>query len=161
MTDIFIDPSGSPATLNAPRALALAPSGDWQFAARVEVDLRETFDAGALLVWANHTHWLKLCVERSPGGAPMVVSVVCRGVADDANAWTLSEPVAWLRLARLGGAYACHASVDGQHWDLVRHLSLAGEEPQVGFAVQSPRGFGCEARFDQVRFAAEPLTSLR
>jgi regulation of enolase protein 1 (concanavalin A-like superfamily) len=160
-TDTFIHPTGDPATLNAPRLLAAAPDGDWQFIARVTVDLRETFDAGLLMVWINHTHWLKLCLERSPAGVPTVVTVACRGVADDANAWPLPESTVWLRLARLDGAYACHASPDGQRWDLVRHLALPGDEPWIGFGVQSPLGLGCTATFDNVRFAAQPLASLR
>jgi hypothetical protein len=41
-----------------------------------------TFDAGVLLLWVDERHWGKLCFEFSPAGDPMIVSVVCRGVAD-------------------------------------------------------------------------------
>lgn len=45
-------------------------------------------------------HWAKLCCEFSPAGEPMIVSVVCRGVADDANAFIVPGRPVWLRIGR-------------------------------------------------------------
>src|SRR5450759_4036266 len=87
-SDIFIDP-GADSMLNAARLLGVPPTGDFQLSARVTVDFASTFDAGVLLLWIDERHWAKLCFEYSPAGEPMVVSVVNRGVADDANAFVV------------------------------------------------------------------------
>ena len=83
-TDLFLDPAGGPARLGAPR-LMTAVDGDFQLSAYVKADLRATFDAGALVLHAGDHSWVKLALERSPQGQAMVVSVVTRGLSDDAN----------------------------------------------------------------------------
>ena len=102
-TDIFIDPGNGAAgagaalnaesMLNAATLLGDAPEGDFQLSARVTAGFASTFDAGVLLLWLDERRWSKLCFEFSPAGEPMVVSVVCRGVCDDANAFTVPGPV--------------------------------------------------------------------
>ena len=93
-SDLFIDPSGGGDTaaatmLNALTLLGDPGSGDLVLSAEVQVDFQDTFDAGVLLVRADEQHWAKLCFEQPPAGRPMVVSVVTRGVSDDANAFTV------------------------------------------------------------------------
>jgi regulation of enolase protein 1 (concanavalin A-like superfamily) len=139
--------------------MAPIPDGDWQFSARVRVDFHEQFDAGVLLLWSDERHWAKLCFERSPAGPPMVVSVVCREVADDANSWPVTGDTVWLRISRVEGAYAFHASDDGQRWEFVRHFTVAASH--LGFEVQAPIGTGCAAVFDCVTFVAGTLSDLR
>jgi hypothetical protein len=73
--------------LNAATLLGGPPDGDFQFSARVTVGFESAFDAGVLLLWLDERRWAKLCFEFSPAGEPMIVSVVCRGVSDDANAF--------------------------------------------------------------------------
>lgn len=159
-TDIFIAPGTPPfENLSAARALAPVPDGDWQLSARVRVEFRDTYDAGVLALWSDDTHWAKLCFERSPQGAPMVVSVICREVADDANSWNVAGDTVWLRISRTDGAFAFHASTDGSHWEFVRHFALPAA--QVGFVVQAPIGEGCSATFDNVRYATGRLADLR
>jgi regulation of enolase protein 1 (concanavalin A-like superfamily) len=86
--------------------------------------------------------------------------VVCRTVADDANSFVLSGRTVWLRVSRLGVAYAFHASTDGQRWQLVRHFGLDGDA-RIGFEAQSPTGAGCAATFDEIRFDPRRLPDLR
>lgn len=145
-SDIFVDPSGtaatlaSPALLNAATLLTAAPEGDFQFVAQVEVDFNATYDAGVLLIWVDEAHWGKLCFEYSPAGEPMVVSVVCRGVADDANAFVVDQNTVWLRVSRIGETFAYHASVDGETWNMIRYFTLGtGQQPlRFGFEAQRP-----------------------
>jgi len=163
-TDHFIDPATCRATLNAPRVLAAAAAtADFQLSARVDVDFESTFDAGALLLWADDLTWAKLCLEYSPQARAMVVSVVTRGLSDDANAVTVDVDQTWLRVSRTGGSYAFHCSADGRHWDMVRHFALPAERAAVraGFSAQSPTGAGCVAHFTQVRFVETPVADLR
>jgi uncharacterized protein len=167
-SDIFIDPrSSSPldagSQLNAATLLGSPPANDFQFRARVTVDFASTFDAGALLIWIDERHWAKLCFEFSPAGEAMIVTVVSRGVADDANAFVIEDRSVWLRVSRIDHAYAYHASRDGKHWQMIRYFTLASGSAAatVGFEAQSPTGDGCTVRFDEIAFSLERLAELR
>jgi regulation of enolase protein 1 (concanavalin A-like superfamily) len=167
-TDIFIDPRdatmlNAESMLNAATLLGVPPEGDFQLSARVAVDFASTFDAGVLLLWVDERRWGKLCFEFSPAGEPMIVSVVCRGVSDDANAFVVPGRSVWLRVSRLDRSYAYHASVDGKTWRMIRFFSLdhgTGRD-QVGFEAQSPTGDGCRVTFDEIRFEPARLAQLR
>jgi uncharacterized protein len=174
-TDIFIDPGNGSANagadgalnaesmLNAATLLGDVPAGDFQLSARVTVGFASTFDAGVLMLWLDQRRWAKLCFEFSPAGEPMVVSVVCRGVSDDANAFTVPGRSVWLRVSRIDRVYAYHASLDGRAWRMVRVFALDDEtsRDKIGFEAQSPTGDGCNVTFDQIRFLPERLADLR
>lgn len=161
VTDLFADPGGNPATLNAPRLQGPLGHGDFQLSARVTVGFGGTYDAGALLIWSDRNYWAKLCFELSPQGQPMIVSVVNRGRSDDANGFTVDVGSAWLRVSRLGHAYAFHASIDGLLWHFVRYFDLEGRMAQLGFVAQSPTSDGCAVTFDHLEFRPERLADLR
>ena len=160
-TDLFADPAGGPAVLGAPRLVG-AVEGDFQLSARVRAGLQATFDAGALVMYGGDDSWVKRALERSPRAEAMIVSVVTRGRSDDANGRVVAADGVWLRVARMGGACALHASDDGARWEFVRHFALdAPDGLAAGFLAQSPTGAGCAATFDELRFVAEPLVELR
>lgn len=160
-SDIFIDPAGAAMPVhNAATLLGPVPEGDFQFSARVEVDFNSDFDAGVLLLWIDETHWGKLCFEYSPDGEPMVVSVICRELADDSNAFVVEGTSVWLRVSRVGKAFAYHASTDGKAWRFIRYFALPGAV-SLGFEAQAPTGPGCAVRFDEIRFRSETLADLR
>ena len=148
---------------NAATFLGRPPAGDFQLSARVSVDFSSTFDAGVLLLWVDERYWAKLCFEYSPQGQPMVVSVVNRGVADDANAFTVDGDSVWLRVSRIGHTFAYHASTNGTTWQMIRFFVLDDPDRQalVGFEAQSPTGEGCAVTFDDVRFTQDRLTNVR
>jgi regulation of enolase protein 1 (concanavalin A-like superfamily) len=167
-SDIFVDPTGAAQVnaetmLNAVTLLGEVPDGDFQLRARVEVEFAATFDAGVLLLWFDDRHWAKLCFEYSPDREPMVVSVVCRDVADDANSFVVEGGAVWLRIARAGGVYAFHASLDGVTWRFVRVFALEadGVAPRIGFEAQSPTGEGCDVAFSDVSFLTASLADMR
>jgi regulation of enolase protein 1 (concanavalin A-like superfamily) len=91
--------------------------------------------------------------------------VVTRELSDDCNSFAVDGGQVWLRVSRLGPAFAFHASTDGRGWRLVRYFALepAGEAQvaEVGFLAQSPTGPGCTASFDQIAFVPERLADLR
>jgi hypothetical protein len=160
-TDWFIHPGTGEAKLDAPAQLEPV-AGDFLLSARVEVDFASTFDAGVLALWHDERTWAKLCFEYSPDDEPMVVSVVTRGVSDDANSTGIDGNSVWLRIARIGAAIAFHSSTDGKRWNLVRHFALGTDgEIQVGFLAQSPTGEGCAARFSHVELTNSTLTDIR
>ncbi|XXX81588.1 DUF1349 domain-containing protein [Sorangium sp. So ce134] len=160
-TDLFIDPEGTAEALNAPRLLG-SPQGDFIISARVTVGFSAVYDAGVLLLWAHDRAWAKLCFELSPQREPTIVSVVTRGLSDDCNAFAVNSDHVGLRVARLGRAYAFHASVDGATWRLIRYFAFDGaEDVAVGFSAQSPTGDECTAVFEDIRFAPRRLGDLR
>ena len=167
-SDIFIDPAADPQlnaepALNAATLLGVPPDGDFQFSARVTVNFESTFDAGVLMLWIDDRHWGKLCFEYSPDLEPMIVSVVTRGVSDDANAFVVDGPTVWLRVSRIDHAFAYHASLDGTNWQMIRFFAIHDmpAPASVGFEAQSPTGDGCVVTFDDVQFTRQRLRELR
>ena len=160
-TDWFVDPGGAAPILNAP-ALVGPASGDFMLSARVAVEFASAFDAGALVLFVDEHVWAKLCFECSPQLEPMVVSVVTRDVSDDCNSFVVDATHVWLRVSRIGSAFAFHASADGVTWKLIRHFSLAVTDLlRVGFEAQSPLGAGSTAIFTALGYDAQTLSDLR
>jgi regulation of enolase protein 1 (concanavalin A-like superfamily) len=161
--ELFTDPSTGVRDSSAPRLLAdVSHLEHYRLSAKVSVGFASTYDAGVLALWATPDRFAKFCFEYSPQGQPMAVSVVTRGVSDDANGFTVDGTTLWMRIAKTGPTYAFHASTDGSAWQFVRHFELAGDpDPQVGFLAQSPTGPGCTVRFSDIRFDEAALTDLR
>ncbi|WP_328874757.1 DUF1349 domain-containing protein [Streptomyces sp. NBC_00287] len=165
-TDLFCDPAvAETADPGDPVRLVGEVRGDFQLSARVEVDFRDTFDAGVLFLQLDEDRWAKLCFEYTPQGEPSVVSVVTRGDSDDANSQLVPVRHTWLRISRLGRAFAFHSSDDGEYWRMIRYFSLgelsADVPVRVGFLAQAPHGEGCEATFSQIEFHQRTLAGLR
>jgi regulation of enolase protein 1 (concanavalin A-like superfamily) len=162
-TDVFTDPVSGLATRSAP-LLTASIDGDFQFSARISAQLRSLFDAGVLYCGFDEDHWFKFCFELSPAGIPTVVSVVTRGVSDDANSWPVNADNVYLRVSRIGATASLHASADGREWALVRHFALPGPGTgaySVGFLVQSPTGPGCTVDFDEITLTPTTLKDNR
>jgi uncharacterized protein len=164
--DRFVPPGGDdlePAT-DAPRLLGAVPEGDFQLIARVSVGFASAFDAGVLYLHVGERDWAKLCLELSPDH-PTVCTVVTRGHSDDVNSAVVEGDSHWLRLSRIGGAFAFHASADGERWTFVRLFTLGTERERaaarIGFLVQSPTGEGCTASFDRIAFRPTGPGDLR
>lgn len=165
-TDLFLDPAGGGGTpSDAGRLEAVPPAGDCTLVARVRPRFASVYDAGALLLYAADRRWAKLAFEFSPQRRPTAVTVVTRGVSDDANSFETSAEALWLRVTRKGPAWAFHASEDGEWWRLLRYFSLGehetGQSVRVGFLAQSPTGAGCTAVFDNIVFATRTPGDLR
>ena len=160
-TDWFLDPRGIQVRTNAPLALFTADDGDFQLQARVTVDFASTFDAGVLMAFVGDDLWGKLCFEYSPQGKAMVVSVVTKGVSDDCNSVIIDGKQVYLRISRIGPAFAFHYAIDGSYWHMVRHFTL-GEVPllRTGFSAQSPTGHECSVIFDEIGYQRTTLEDI-
>ena len=160
-TDWFIDPGGT-ANVNTAPALLMDVKELCQLKALVTVDYASTFDAGVLTVYKSEQLWAKLCLELSPQGTLMIVSVVTKGKSDDCNSVPISGKSAYLRIAKLESAYAFHYSLDGSFWNMVRYFTLDGSpEAEIGFLAQSPTGEKCSARFSEVAYVPQKLAEIR
>jgi uncharacterized protein len=161
-TDFFADPAGAAVKGDAPAWLTpiAAPA---TLRACVRPDFRDTFDAGVLMLYQTPTVWAKLCFERSPDGRPMVVSVVTRGMSDDANSSVVHAPEVWLRVGLHERSVAFHASSDGERWDLVRHFRLTETDAplRIGLLAQAPVGDGCSVAFSGIELSAGVERDIR
>jgi uncharacterized protein len=165
-TDMFIDPAATDLEdlPDAGRFAGLPPAGDFTLAAQVSVAFGTMYDAGVLLLHARERHWAKLCFEYSPQRQPTAVTVVTRGTSDDCNSFEVDGTTLWLRITRIGAAWAFHASADGTWWRLLRYFALTGDAAdlvRVGFMAQSPAGEGCAATFDHITFRSGAPSNLR
>jgi hypothetical protein len=160
-TDWFINPSGG-FEAHSSAALLFQPDPVCLLSAHMTVDFVGLFDAGVLVAYQDERLWAKLCLELSPLGKLMIVSVVTRGVSDDSNGYLVDGKSAHLRLSRLGKAFAFHASADGKAWNLIRHFSI-GDTPdlKLGFMAQAPTGPGCTVTFSQIRYQPVLLEDIR
>ena len=162
-TDMFIDPAadGTPPP-DAGRLTGLPADRDFTLSARVTVDFGSVFDAGALLLHVTEHRWAKLAYEFSQQRHPTAVTVVTRGTSDDSNSFATEGGPLWLRITRKGRAWAFHASQDGTWWHLLRYFTLGeASGARVGFLVQSPKGWGCSAIFDQIAYRTGSPADLR
>lgn len=162
-TDWFIEPSGSTwVSTSAPAALFTPPDEHFLLSARVTVNFTSTFDAGVLFLYEREDIWAKLCFEYSPQNQPMIVSVVTRGSSDDCNSTVIDGNTVYLRVARIGGAFALHYSSDGTYWNMVRYFTLGNvENLRVGFEAQSPTGEGCTVSFSEITYRPDLLKEMR
>lgn len=173
-SDIYIDPScsvlgsGTVPRHDAVTIMTKTPENDFQLQATVNVDFKDTFDAGVLLLRANEKTWAKLCFEYSPDREPMVVSVVNKGhTSDDANAFIVPDAPVALRISRNRNIYSFHASLEKNKWIFIRAFSFDEavygdtEEIEVGFEAQSPNGKGCKVEFSQISLENKSLEQLR
>lgn len=160
-TDWFIDPDTGQVTHTA-SALLMTVDEPCMLMAHVTAEHQATYDAGVLAIYQSNQVWAKLCLELSPQGKAMIVSVITRGVSDDSNAITLDTNAAFLRVAKLDKAYAFHYSVDGEYSHLIRYFSLGeSENVQLGFLAQSPMGESCKAYFQHIVYTAGKLGDIR
>jgi regulation of enolase protein 1 (concanavalin A-like superfamily) len=160
-TDFFVDPRGQVNMTNSARLL-FRPDERFMLRAQARGDLVATYDAAVLMLYVDDRHWAKLCLELSPQGQPMIVSVVTNGASDDCNSVVLDEAAAYLRVAGFGNAFAFHYSLDGAVWHFVRYFGLQQTSGlRAGFSVQAPVGDGCTITFMDIHYGAEALTDLR
>jgi regulation of enolase protein 1 (concanavalin A-like superfamily) len=159
-TDWFVDPFDGKVSKSAP-ILLFTPAENFVLSARVRVRFKSKWDAGALMLWADDHHWVKLAFELSPDEKPILVTVVTRGESDDANASSVAGDSVYLQIARSGPTYVLYSSMDGRKWSILRTFRLETDlKVQVGFESQSPDGSGSEAVFTDVRYTPEKIKNI-
>lgn len=154
--DYFRDPSGSHVNDSAP-FLGMNVTGDFVARAHVRPTFASTYDSGVIMARHDEQNWAKVCFEKTDFGTTAVVSVVTRGLSDDANGADLDRPDAWLQMVRSGNVFAVHYAVNGEHWRMVRVFNLAVPPTiRVGIVAQCPSGPG--TTIDFLSFGLEQRT---
>lgn len=161
-TDLFNDPNRTIKKNNSSKLLFNTKEDDFIFRSKVKVDFKDTFDAGVLMLYNNEDYWAKLCFEFSPQKKPTIVSVVNNKLSDDCNSTIIKGNEVYLRISKMGNAFAFHYSIDKDHWHMIRYFSLEKiEDLKIGFSVQSPVGNGCIASFSHIDFLKKKLSDIR
>ena len=154
-TDWFVSPMDGARRENSPRLL-FEPADDFVLSARVTVDFRSQWDAGALVLYVNDTTWAKLCLEMTVGKHPAIVSVVTRTLSDDNNSIAIAGSQVYLKIAKAGQAIFFYSSEDGENWKIIRAFSFGpGVKVRAGFSSQSPVGEKCTTVFDKISYVAK------
>ncbi len=140
-SDFFINPENGEVSASAP-LLYREIEGDFVATALVRPDFSDQWNAGALMVHFDEANWIKLAFESSDATGRSIVSVVTRGVSDDANGVRLEAfDKVWLRLIRKGNNFAMHWSSDGETYVMARLAQMAdAQRVKVGLEAQSPVG---------------------
>ena len=161
-TDLFNDPNRTIQRNNSSKLLFNTEEDDFIFSSKVKVDFKDTFDAGVLILYNNEDYWAKLCFEFSPQKNPTIVSVVNNKLSDDCNSTIIKDNEVYLRISKMGNAFAFHYSIDKSHWHMIRYFSLEKiEDLKIGFSVQSPVGNGCTVSFSHIDFLKKKLSDIR
>lgn len=154
--DYFRDPSGSHVNDSAP-FLGMDVTGDFIARAHVRPTFASTYDSGVIMVRQDAENWAKVCFERTDFGTTAAVSVVTRGLSDDANGADVAVTDLWLQAVRAGNVFALHYSLDGAIWRMVRVFNLSVPKTvRVGIVSQSPVGPGTTVDF--LYFSVEQRT---
>lgn len=152
-TDLYANTDGTEQLDNTARAM-FAPVGDFIFSAKISGTFKQAYEGGALIVYADSRHWIKLLFENPKTGAPGVSTTVTKdGIGDDAQHGVRGPGATWLKIARMKQMYVLYTSADGVVWNMVRTVGLPSATPvKVGFSVQSPVGPAFAAQFSDIRF---------
>ncbi len=161
-SDFFINPVDGQMSNSAP-VLYLPVWGDFVATTKVVPDLSEIWNATALMVFIDDTHWIKFAFENSDATGPSIVSVTTRGSSDDANGVVLAgRPEVWLKLIRKGNNYAMHWSADGQEYKMARLSAMPeADTVKLGLEAQCPAGDGAIHRFEYFSLEKKSVNDLR
>lgn len=156
-TDWYIAPTGTEQVATSPMLLFPAPKDFW-FSAKVTVEFKSLYDAGALVLYVDEKNWVKFAFESPNGKTGSIISVVTRGLSDDVTGTAIEGNSVYLEISKTGQAIFLFYSSDGKKWNVTRAFSLGSEQSlQFGFSAQSPRGTGATATFSDIRYKPEAL----
>jgi len=161
-TDFFIDPENKKATASAP-FLYKEVKGDFIATTLVQPDFKDQWNASALFMMIDETHWIKFAFENSDATGKSIVSVVTRMVSDDANGAILNNSdQVWLKMIRKGNLYALHWSLDGIKYNMCRLAAMPkAEKVKIGLEAQSPVGQTAHHKFLYFNLESKTVKDLR
>lgn len=138
-TDYFNNPEDDSVVGTAP-FLYQNIEGNFVATALVQPDFSDQWNAIALMVHQDSLNWIKFAFEKSDATGKSIVSVVTKGVSDDANGVTLpDQDQIWLRVIKRDNLYALHWSKDGKNYQMARLATLPDQTSiKIGLEVQSP-----------------------
>ena len=161
-TDFFINPVDTAIGATAP-LLYQVVYGDFVAITQVRPDFSSQWNACALMVYIDSLNWIKFAFEDSDATGKSIVSVVTKGVSDDANGAVLNDQeTVWLKMVRKGDLYSMHWSIDGNDYKMARLTAMppAGTV-RVGMEAQSPVGEAVTHEFLYFSLEEKTVKDLR
>jgi len=160
-SDFFCNPMDGSVIATAP-FLYTEVKGDFSIKAKVTPAFISTYDACALMVFSNERLWLKTAFENTDFGTHAVVTVATNEFSDDANGCNIENESVFLKIIRKKQAFACHYSLDGKTYRMIRILHLPMPETvKVGISVQSPLGNGGKMCFSDFELTEKIPIDIR
>jgi uncharacterized protein len=161
--DFFREPDGSAVYANAPVLLtAIDNAKPFTFTVRVAPDLTQTYDAGAVYLWARDDLWLKMALEQDERGRSRMVTVRTAGTSDDNNHDVVGGGAVHMRVSSDTKSIGFYYSADAKSWQLIR--VFRNDYPAtlwIGLSAQSPTGDGNRARFDRLTLTETAISDFR
>lgn len=137
-------------------------SGDFVLQVKVSLEFKDTYDSACVMIMKDCTNWAKACFELTDFGKPSVVSVVTKGVSDDANGCIVDSPAVWLKVCRCGQTFSFHYSEDGDNFYMMRFFNMpCGDEIKVGLVAQAPVGNGGMRIFENLSIEHKTVENIR
>ena len=156
-SDFFNNPENHEVTASG-HFLFTERSKDFVATAQVKPNFSATWNACALMLHIDSTHWIKFGFENSDATGKSIVSVVTKGTSDDSNGAILNDRESiWLRIIKKGAIYAMHWSTDGQQYHMAR-LSAMPEAPAVKIGIEAQCPVGEPATHEILYFSMEEKT---
>ncbi len=157
-TDWYIAPHNGETVASSPLLLFPSPKDFW-LSAKVTLDFKSQYDAGALVLYVDEKTWVKFAFESPNGKTGGIVSVVTRELSDDNTGASVEGDSVYLEVSKTGQAIFLFFSTDGKTWNVTRAFNLGSDRPlQFGFSAQSPKGAGSTVTFSEIRYKAEALS---
>jgi regulation of enolase protein 1 (concanavalin A-like superfamily) len=149
-TDFFNNPEDGSIISTAP-LLFKQIAGDFVAKALVRPDFSSMWNAVAIMVHIDSTHWIKFAFENSDATGQSVVSVVTKDLSDDANGVILAEQdMLWLKLIRKGNIYSMLWSQDDKTYKMARLTAMPSVDSlKIGIEAQCPVG---ESATHEIRY---------
>lgn len=156
-TNWYASPAEGKTWVSSPLLLLPAPKDFW-LSAKLTVDFKSQWDAGALVLYADEENWVKFALENTAEKKPAIVSVVTHGLSDDVTGAMIEGNSVYLEISKSGPAVFLYFSTDGKKWQLARVFNLGPDRPwRFGFSAQSPVGEGERTTFSEIRYKPEAL----
>lgn len=161
-SDFFNNPEDLSVTATAP-FLYQTQSGDFIAKALVKPDFNAQWNAISLMAYIDEYNWIKFAFESSDATGPSVVTVVTKGVSDDANGVVIDDSDSlWLALVKKDSIYAMHWSKDGKEYKMARLTTLPNAaEVKIGVEFQSPVGDRAKHKLKCYEFQKMRVENLR
>lgn len=162
-SNYFYSPDGKTNKADAPLLLTEINNREsFTFIAKVEPQFIATFDGGALFLYADNTHWLKLAYEMDEEMNSRIVSIRTRGKSDEAIHSIILPQDVYLKISSDTQQVGLYYSYDKEIWNLARLME--NNFPQqlfVGLSTQSPSGEGNHTLFKDISLSGKPIRDFR
>jgi len=159
-TDLFCAPHG--AAVHSAPMLGVRMTGDCRLRAQVSFTRAGNYDGAGLILYADDTHWIKICMEATDFGRIAIANVATNGVSDDANGPNITRDAVWLMMVRKGDVFSLHYSLDGDRYEMVRICSLPlPGDVTAALIAQAPVGAGGPRSFSDIRFESVTVKDIR